>query len=117
MEIHAYHDYFLPILIKLAQGGQTTELIDVTECFTGTPEQNYAVFKALNQSEYAKVKKVPRFILQYEEIKPQRYLAMILPLGFEYIKFCREEFEKLTKKSKPVGFQLPKKAVASKKNN
>jgi hypothetical protein len=56
MEQHKYHSFFIPILVKLFKEGKQDEFIDVSDCFAGTPQQNAAIFRNLNQSEFAVVK-------------------------------------------------------------
>jgi hypothetical protein len=108
MELHKYHTFLLPILLKLYQESKNDSYIDVTDCFTGTAEQNAVVFRNLNQSEFAIVKKEARVLLSGRKYKPAKFITIILPLGIEYIESFSEEFQKQQKKIPPIEFKTKK---------
>lgn len=108
MQPHQYHSFFMPILLKLYQKGKKDEFIDVTDCFPGSAEQNEVVFKNLNESELARVKKEARVLLTSRQLKPQKISGMILPLGIEYVEYVIAEHMKEKKQRPQIGFKTGK---------
>lgn len=107
MELHKYHTFFLPILLKLYQEANTDSYIDITDCLIGTLEQKAVVVKNINKSEFAIVKREARVVYVDSDYKPkpEKFLAKILPLGIEYVENFIKEYQKANKKIPPIGFK------------
>lgn len=105
MQLHKYHASFISILLKLYKERKNENLIDVTDCFKGTAQQNAIVFQNLNKSELARVKKEARVLLSGSHTKPQKFLATILPLGIEYVENFIREYNESQKERPQIGFK------------
>jgi hypothetical protein len=105
MEQHKYHRFFVPILRKLYEGMPNKELIDISEFFTGSEEQNYVILRNLNDSEFAAIKKEAKVDFYKQFQKPPKYFGKILPLGIDYIEKYAQELIKARQKKPPIGFK------------
>lgn len=105
MEKHKYHSFFLPILLKLYPERANDEFIDITECLTGTYDQNSAICFNLIQSEYAIVEEYDRWLNMHTSEFTVKFRGKILPLGIEYIENYALEIKMLTKKRPQVGYK------------
>jgi hypothetical protein len=105
MQQHKYHRFFLPILIKLYKESKNDTYIDISECLTGTDEQNTVIVRNLRESEFAIVKKEAAIYLGNTVHKKPKYLAKILPLGIDYLENLSQEIQNANRKIPPVGFK------------
>lgn len=105
MQQHKYHRFFLPILQKLYQEQQNENYVDVTDCFSGSDEQNIVILRNLNDSEFAIVKKDVVVDLIARHQPPPKFNGKILPLGIDYFETFVQEYLNANKKIPPVGFK------------
>jgi hypothetical protein len=105
MQQHKYHRFFLPILFKLYKEKQNSSFIDITECLTGTDDQNDVILYHLELSEFAIIQDDSTFDLLDSRYNTKKFSAKIQPLGIDYVENFIEEYEKANKKNPPIGFK------------
>jgi len=105
MEKHKYHNFFVPVLLKLYPERATNNFIDITGCFTGTYDQNSSICFNLSQSEFAIVEEYDRWLNMDTSEFTVKFKGKILPLGIDYIENYALEINTLTKKRPQVGYK------------
>jgi hypothetical protein len=104
MQIHPYHQFFLPILVRLYETSDIDKYIDITDCLSGTSPQKLDILRQLNESRFAWARVDTTLDILTFKTGLEAYSAIILPLGIQYVQqFLTEYME--TKEVRKVGFR------------